>query len=172
MILPFSTILKGKQTYFVEKILKGLRKPGRNALELFIADALNTDFGGKYEINRAMLAICKPKIHTIREDNKSRWYDARLIHAVINNRQKGKMLTFAPPFKCWYVQNISIKWENTIHAQIPFESCTITIDGIKLNFRESQQLAVNDGFENLNEFSAYFNTNFTGKLIHFTDFKY
>ncbi|MFI5142060.1 MAG: hypothetical protein ACHQII_06855, partial [Bacteroidia bacterium] len=35
-----------------------------------------------------------------------------------------------------------------------------------------EQLAYNDGFDNVEAFLNYFKDGFTGKLIHFTDLKY
>ena len=34
------------------------------------------------------------------------------------------------------------------------------------------QLAINDGFESLKHFFEYFNEDFEGKIIHWTDLKY
>ncbi len=68
MILPFSTQLNGKPTYFVEKIWEAFLQKGIqfNAVEMKIGiEALPE--GYKIKTN-------SPKIHTIREDKKNSFY--------------------------------------------------------------------------------------------------
>ena len=53
----------------------------------------------------------------------------------------------------------------------------VSIGGRELNPFEIEVLAVNDGFDSVEEFENYFisvmkDDEFSGKLIHWTDFKY
>ncbi|WP_246838111.1 hypothetical protein [Leptospira mayottensis] len=48
----------------------------------------------------------------------------------------------------------------------------IFIHGQKLSYSECEELAENDGFESFSDFCTYFNNNFEGKIIHWTDKKY
>ena len=117
MILPFSTALNGNYTYFVEKILTCIRtrsdiqydkpqKGGAYPVENFIAHAYD-GFLPKYDINRQVLATCKPKLHTMRTDENNRWKASNKIDFFINCRQKN-MLRFAPTIKCVSTQSIEI----------------------------------------------------------------
>lgn len=49
---------------------------------------------------------------------------------------------------------------------------TVIIDNKKLSYSEMEQLAINDGFDCIDDFFAWFNTDFTGKIIWFVDKKY
>lgn len=114
-----------------------------------------------------------PKIHTIREDKGKRWKAGMTIHPVINNRRPDRY-QFAPCFPCVSTQEIRIEWMHNWP--------TITIDGkiyYKVNWRHGEvmdmgieQLARNDGFDTIQEFLEYFNKDFLGVLIHFTNFRY
>ena len=48
----------------------------------------------------------------------------------------------------------------------------VNIDNKRLNMSELQRLVWNDGFDNIYEFVSYFNEDFVGKIIHWTDFRY
>lgn len=119
----------------------------------------------------------KPKLHTIRHDPHGRWKPGMTIHPVINNRTPNRF-QFAPEIVCTGVQEIKIK-----HGMFGFKS--VWIDGnITGNFSENfigenpvctdlmRTIAINDGFDSLEQFFAYFNEDFTGKIIHWTDLKY
>ncbi len=163
MILPFSQRLNNKPTHFVEKVTKG---------SFFIIDeqelidflkVTEPNFNGKYSFDWDIYKKVKPKLHTIREDKKDRWKAGNKIHPVINNRSK-KQLQFAPVMPCKSVQQIHIEWKNG--------KCMVFIDSHALFLNECEVLAVNDGFENFEEFKQYFATDFCGKIIHWTDLKY
>ena len=169
MILPFSTELNKRQTYFVEKILKGTTPT--------INYQMASDFNGKYDFNRQAFTFSRPKIHTIREDKKQRWQPGNLIHAVINNRTKN-MLQFTPVMKCKSTQHIIITCTKKVWS--------VYIDGNIYACHQKEladkpqtrcialltQLAHNDGFETMEDFFSYFQKGFSGKIIHWTDLKY
>lgn len=155
MILPFSTELNGKPTYFVEKIQKALTD----------TDFFSTPEIVPYEFKFDYYKSCIPKLHTIREDKNNRWKPGVIIDFFINTRTKD-MFRFAPRIPVVSTQKIVIR-----HQEI-MNDANITIDGMVLNYSQKEHLAQNDGFDSLKDFFAYFNEDFEGKIIHWTDFKY
>ncbi|MHA3045977.1 hypothetical protein JSO59_001210 [Riemerella anatipestifer] len=164
MILPFSTQLNGKPTYFVEKIHKGLS---------ILNVALDPKEHYPNNYNFKLKDKFQPKIHTIREDKNNRWEKGVMIDFFINSRTKD-MFRFAPSLPVKSVQDIymSYAFDNIIE---------ITIGGRYIyDFKEKEQLAVNDGFDNYEAFFDFFypiitskpNNFFSGKIIYWTDFKY
>lgn len=156
MTLGFSTHIKGKPTYFVEKILIGIKDITLE--DLWIADS-------KYNLNVDVLEGLRPKFHTIRADPKDRWKVGNNIHMVINNRTKDRF-QFALVVKCKRVQEIEIIQSEYIN------DCKVKVDGRLLSLEDMQQLAWNDGFSSLVEFWMWFKEDFKGKIIHWTDLKY
>jgi hypothetical protein len=104
------------------------------------------------------------KVHTIREDKKDRWKEGNLIHFATGVRTP-KMNIFRTQ-RCEGIQKIKIVWRDG--ALYP----EIDIDGRRISINEQHTLARNDGFEKPNDFYDWFNTNFEGKIIHWTTFKY
>ena len=155
MILPFSTQLNGKPTYFVEKIHSGLLQNGIIDIAGFADD--------EREFNLNKLATSEPKLHTIRKDEKNRWKVGNIIDFFINARQKN-MFRFAPRIPVIAVQHIDITNYNGTKS--------VHIDGRKLGEFQLHKLAVNDGFASVKDFFEYFNECFSGKLIHWTNLKY
>ena len=151
MILNFSTTINGKPTYFVEKIWMSLR-PFSPAEYLVKMDSLDLS---PYFLKKHF----KPKIHTIRQDKHNRWKKDMRIDFYINSRTKSAFC-FAPFLAVKRVQIIEII-ENDIF-----------IDDRQLALFEIQKLAKNDGFDSVADFYDYFGSNYTGKIIHWTDFKY
>lgn len=186
MILPFSTQLNGKPTYFPEKILSGMLKEFENKSNPefkntpeFIYDY--GEFVGYHSVDVALEIIdkSKPKLHTIREDKKNRWQVGYLIDFYINTR-KVNMFQFAPRVNVQSIQDIEIVWSggsiNVISIYIDDE-CFVANYNPEYNSSTQRQnrmelLAQNDGFDSVEDFMNYFNTDFKGKLIHWTDLKY
>lgn len=105
------------------------------------------------------------KIHSIREDKTGRWKEGNTIHFATGVRTKSYN-----NFKtdvCKNVQSISVDWTKTFLGEP-----SIYIDGRELVHTEVVQLAFNDGFDSLEAFLAWFNKDFEGKIIHWTDFRY
>lgn len=112
------------------------------------------------------------KIHTIRQDKSNRWKKGKDIHFATGVRTKnyncfkeGKVISTQRIFMT-YAHNYIIE---------------ITIgDRYIYSFQEKENIAKNDGFANWEAFFNYFYpviTNsedecFSGKIIHWTDFKY
>ena len=180
MILPFSTQLNGNPSYFVEKIWEGLLRTVFKDDSEYIAHlkAHQEQFGKHWDfLPEEQERMTNPKIHTIREDKKERWKPGTKIDFFINCRQKD-MFRFAPVLPVVNVQKIEIVWvelfgkkvahvfiEKEFFAKVKFDS-ELIVTGQML------QLAQKDGFDTIEDFFAYFNEDFTGKLIHWTDLKY
>ncbi|MDR2205793.1 MAG: ASCH domain-containing protein [Flavobacteriaceae bacterium] len=105
------------------------------------------------------------KIHTIREDKSNRWKAGNIIHFATGVRTKSYEC-FATG-KCVSVQEIEI-----IRVSDYANETIIKVDERALPFEEIQKLAWNDGFHHILEFWLWFNRDFKGKIIHWTDFKY
>lgn len=166
MIQSYSTQLNGKLTNFVERILNGLMTYGPTKAA---AEAYQFPKKDVYEYNIDLIKSIKPKYHTIRKDKHGRWKPGNKIHFVIFNRSK-KQLQFAPVINCVSVQDIKIEWPPK--TKPGFREINIYVDGRLLNIFEKKVLALNDGFDTLTAFEIYFGENFTGKIIHWTNFKY
>lgn len=173
MILAFSTKINGKPTYFVEKIHSCIVQ---NHPELeFTLD------GCDYVFNLDVLANCQPKKHTIREDKNNRWRTGTKIDFFINVRQKN-MFRFAPVLPVVSDQKIDITYYNESNptftgdlskiAKGYYNEVEVVIDNNKLTTKEIELLSLNDGFESVYDFFAYFDKDFTGKIIHWTNQNY
>lgn len=172
MIVPFSEINKktGNPTFFIEKIWNALDLndiiPHSFTQYTGYAEEYFAKFGNYWDgfYNEP----AKLKIHTLRADEKNRYQPGKLIHPFINNRTKN-MFQFAPVFPVVSIQTIQfcygeIKIDNSIPA--------IFIDKLRITYEVIQQLAINDGFETVGDFFNWFDEDFTGKIIHFTNFRY
>lgn len=192
MILPFSNYFKnGKPTYFVERIWEGLlRNIFEDDTEYQQYLRLHKKQFGNYWpwFPDAHPRLEYPKVHTFREDLKDRWHVGTKIDFFINCRQKD-MFRFAPVLPVVSTQKVEITWkENTIsfkYLGLEFDrSCIIKIDNrffgdvylldgkVLTSSYNLPELAMNDGFDTLEDFLAYFKEDFKGKIIHWTDLKY
>lgn len=170
MILPFSTQLNGNPTYFVDKIWLGLIDRKLSTIDMCRAYETARKTAGHKPFS--IVPHYKPKIHTLRDDVKNRWKVGSMIDFFINARQKS-MFRFAPKIMVVSVQWIEIKWlqkkDSTLYW---YHGGTVCIDGVFLDCKQCEQLAVNDGFDSVEDFFAYFNKDFKGKIIHWTDLRY
>lgn len=169
MTLSFSQHLNGKPTYFPEKIIAGLDIVDVQKFVLFgILNQGTRPSDAAYEAGSCNPYFPHvPKLHTIREDKADRWKPGMDIHMVINNRTPNRY-QFVPVVKCTAVQEIKIKWGIHLYDRV----CAVFIDGKILGTEEMTKLALNDGFDSLDDFVTYFNTGFTGKIIHWTHLRY
>lgn len=114
------------------------------------------------------------KIHTIREDQKRRWKVGMKIHMATGIRTKNYRC-FCDRFVCKSIQEIRIFYG-------PFtDEVTVLIDGKEFYHRvgiyvvkskDMIKLAKNDGFDCVEDFFKWFDSDFEGKIIHWTDFRY
>lgn len=104
------------------------------------------------------------KIHTIREDKHNRWKKHNTIHFATGVRTKNYNC-FNEDI-CYSVQTIEINRTYFKGAEI------VIVDNRILEDSEILRLAKNDGFKTKNDFFEWFNTDFKGKIIHWTNLKY
>lgn len=183
MTLSFSTKwpermgeLEGQPNYFIDKIWHGLLAL-RGDISSLCADRYYENhiqkLGFGWDLHEEDPL---PKLHTIRHDPHNRWKPGMKIHPVINNRTKNRF-QFAPVMECKSVQAIEIKYlsitKDPLNLKpmvwidtIPFYDPAMGIDS------GMEQLALNDGFPSVEAFFQYFNADFKGNLIHWTNLKY
>lgn len=159
MILPFSTKLNGKPTCFVEKI---------NACLLSAQLISQNDLLVPYNDN--FLGITD-KLHTIREDKNNRWKAGVIIDFFINTRTKD-MFRFAPRVPVVSTQKVEIFHNATTFVKDGLTIPAVYIDGYSMAVSKITELAHNDGFDTIEDFFEYFDKDFSGKIIHWTDKKY
>mgnify|MGYP001161907097 FL=1 len=168
----------GEPTYFVEKIWSGLNNEKQQDIyfneycEKFKHSQKDNGWSITFnDTNRF------PKIHTIREDKSNRWKVGNKIHFVINNRQPNRF-QFAPVIECTGIQYIRIRYfndypivyiGNTMNGCMPFYWENKNDDEDRYGVEQMKDLALNDGFKSLDDFFKYFDKDFTGKIIHWTN---
>ncbi|MCZ2414657.1 MAG: hypothetical protein LC136_10430 [Burkholderiales bacterium] len=124
--------------------------------------------------------IWRSKIHTIRIDAHDRWKPDMKIHFATGVRTK-KYRQFKSG-ECKSTQLIEIKHRGGKYMMLDFDNETgVWIDG-ELKFTITgiihngtgfmNTLAKNDGFKDYNEFFKWFNKDFKGKIIHWTNYRY
>lgn len=104
------------------------------------------------------------KIHTIRLDPHNRWNPGMKIHFATGVRTKNYEQFMEG--KCKSVQYIDIEWYDNKNRIF------ISINQRPLNQNEIAKLIKSDGFDSFEQFQKWFNSDFSGKIIHWTDFKY
>ncbi|HDZ27073.1 hypothetical protein LCGC14_0500980 [marine sediment metagenome] len=104
------------------------------------------------------------KIHTIREDVYNRWEPKRKIHFASGVRTKNYN-EFMTGY-CTGVQKISISW----HDGTPYP--LIYIEGNYFPLSRHEEFAKNDGFDSVEDFYKWFNKDFRGNIIHWTNLIY
>lgn len=107
------------------------------------------------------------KKHTIRLDAKKRWKAGRSIQMATGVRTKNYNC-----FKedvCKSVQEIEIKYSSYPSGE---KYVQVFVDQEPLNQLQTVILAQYDGFEGLDDFFTWFNKDFKGRLIHWTDLTY
>ena len=120
--------------------------------------------------------IAGTKIHTIREDRHNRWKAGRSIQMSILVRTS-KQRKFADK-ECTGVQHIKITYIDNRGA------VKIEVDGKQLGIwhryipeksvkpEAIETLAKNDGFRKVEEFLKWFQRDFEGKIVHWTEERY
>lgn len=170
---PKELALSEPKTYFIEKINLGLLQ-NEKIKRIDYVDSLE-EYRSKFNCNWDIKPDLTSKIHTIRRDENNRWKAGMNIHFVVNGRTKDKF-QFAPVVKCVSVQEIEIKeMIMTANNCIKLDDgrvFTVRIDSNYMSNFRIIQLAMNDGFESVEDFFKYFNEDFKGKLIHWTNLKY
>lgn len=110
------------------------------------------------------------KIHTIREDKHDRWKAGRTAHMATGVRTKDYHQFDQQ--ECTGTQKIEIIHYKP-HEIRPFGGCPkVFVDGRELPLNEVDTIAKNDGFDGLSDFCDWFNKDFSGKIIHWTELRY
>ena len=110
------------------------------------------------------------KIHTIRADKPNRWHAGRKIQMATGVRTKQYECFKEAP--CVSVQTIEIIYD---FIQPMGHTLEVLIDKRPIGNDELEKLAKNDGFENASDLLDFFvgmTDVFTGKIIHWTNYKY
>lgn len=166
MILPFSQKINGSKNYFVYFIWQGLL---RHKISTYTEctkfqsqhiKRFNQNFDAP---DQELINFEIFKEHTIRRNLLKRYKPGCLLHFTINTRTKN-MFQFAPVVQCVSTQEIEITHTST--------GPIVKVDNRTLICYEVRQLAKNDGFRSEVEFFAYFNEDFTGDIIHWTNRRY
>lgn len=165
----------GTYTKFVYKIINGLYL--NNLISINRAACLEEQYETLFS-KHGMVSVETPKLHTIRADKNNRWKAGNKIHFQVwtGKPYNSKVYQFAPVIECKSVQEIEIK-HFSCSIELEIGSTTYIV---KRNHKAAiyeydqviEQLAKNDGFDSVQEFFNYFNKDFTGKIIHWTDLKY
>lgn len=112
------------------------------------------------------------KIHSIREDKKNRWHPGQKIHMATGVRTNN--------YTCFSDSNICTGTQRIFMTYFSGKMIEISIDEHYLSHSEIDQLVKNDGFDSYDDFFNYFypmimahkDEYFSGKIIHWTDFRY
>ena len=108
--------------------------------------------------------LAHTKIHTIRLDKHHRWKAGRSIQFATGVRTKNYNQFLDG--ECKSVQSIKIGHIYNNQAVI------IIVDRKVLTTDTVIELVKNDGFDNLDDFCKWFNKDFSGVIVHWTDLKY
>lgn len=169
MNLPFTRFKNEKPTFFPEKIIAGLDLPAYEKYTLHdkmseVIEETDDEF---------MSGSCNPqfphvpKLHTLRENLKGTWKPGTKIHFMFwtGRPYHSSPFIFAPVIPVVSVQRVEIKYA--------YPHRYVFIDGRYLsNWQDVLMLAQNDGFDSIDEFFKWFNKDWKGSIIHWTDLKY
>jgi hypothetical protein len=111
------------------------------------------------------------KIHSMRTDAHNRWHAGNSIQMATGVRTKAyHQFNAQHPHlqQCISTQQVTI----TYHKHGNISGPSVQVNGRQLNALEVHDLAINDGFPNIIQFFDWFNTNYTGKIIHWTGKRY
>lgn len=143
-----------------------------------------TYFKEKIKLSKEMnlSPVLKAKIHTMREDPKDRWPPLTgLIHHTYFNRTPEEDCFLITP--CTGIQKIEINYksdEKAIHIFIDKKFYTRYPkpgyeNQVSMPYEylvSMRKLAWNDGFDTPEQFFKWFNTDWSGKIIHWTNKRY
>ncbi|GIJ97465.1 hypothetical protein CAPN001_20340 [Capnocytophaga stomatis] len=184
MILSFQTKINGKPNNFVEKIIAGLYR--NEIIDDKAGKSLVKDYFTflKRPLPEMFFYQGKPKIHTIVVDKPNLWKAGKRISFFIHYGEK-KEFWFAPIVPVIATQEIFMTHRaGVLEITVANSDSYIGGNDFYLDRDKISELAKNDGFDTVEEFSKYFvnlisengdktgNYWFKGKIIHWTNFKY
>lgn len=168
-------------TNFVEKLWSGFLINNLVTAEQlnFYAEAYKRKFFKPFFGTSDSVSL-KPKLTSIREDKNNLWKPGRKIHFIINNRTKNRF-QFAPVIEVKKVQHIHIDYYIKDSVCVFIDDELVCYGSLKDKNRffsslsndiDINNVAVNDGFDSVQQFFNWFDRDFTGKIIHWTDLRY
>lgn len=115
--------------------------------------------------------ITRSKKHTIREDNANRWKVGCIIHFWRGSPRNVKNM----PYHFGIANVVDVKRivieNNDLGKRVIIQGYNVSKNRWKELTREQiHELAVNDGFDNTDEFWQFFDKDMTGKLIYWDNF--
>ncbi len=184
MTSGFKTQINGKPTYFVEKIWKSLYIENHLVTTRLSYHSFKWKYFKKFgKCWEESPTGYKPKLHTLISDPHNRWKVGNKIHFVIN-KGTPQQFQFAPVAECLGLQPVSIIYNDgdpgvffgdSHESEMPFyfkDWDEKTKDFVTYGENQMLKMANNDGFDSIDDFFAYFNQDFRGKIIHWTNLKY
>jgi hypothetical protein len=159
--------LAGKETDFDLKIMASIM---RCSVEVDLKEFCIKGMSMTQEDGIKAMAL-RPKKHSMRIDAKKRWRPGMKIHAFYwtGKPYHSDHWKFAPLFNCSSIQTVNIQ---RYDAKDYFSPMEISIDGKAISWKKMKELALNDGFNNLQDFMSYFKDSCELTLIHWTDLRY
>lgn len=113
--------------------------------------------------------ISGDKIHTIRHDPHNRWISGRKIHMATGVRTKNYRC-FDDSKSCISKQRIEIIYVGYSPMIKVYHTETIWTCGNSTPLFD--RFSKNDGFDSTKDFFRWFDKDFSGVIIHWTDFRY
>lgn len=173
----------GTPTHFIEKIWSGFALNDylwHNLNGCWCTEVYKERFPFDYDWFPIFMKS-KPKIHTIRADVKEKWTPGKMIHFQqwTSKPYNSKCYQFAPVIPCVSTQKIEIRHNKG-------GGCDVFVDDRHFHYQPALRiddwdcqstnrmlnLAQNDGFSSIEQFFRYFDKDFSGKIIHWTNLKY
>lgn len=105
------------------------------------------------------------KKHTFRKDPHNRWHAGLVAQFATGVRTPHYTCFMERP--CTGTQKIII--EHNVHA---LGDVVVVVDERIISEEEIKTLSFNDGFDTVEEFFNWFDEDFIGKIIHFTELRY
>ena len=131
-----------------------------------------TQIGGK-PTNFVENTLSRQKIHSIRAGR--RWKVGDTIHMSTGARTKNyKQFNKDLPHLQTVidVQDIKIRWKTGAKTELANYDFRVFVDRRELVGQELRDLIDNDGFMLAYDFGDFFNKDFDGQIIHWTDYSY
>lgn len=184
---PWHTEKNPAPTYFREKILAGVG--------LYVSPK---DADLNYYSNQEASKRSTKKIHTMREDPHNRWKAGRNIqmvyrgagYKILDHFNKG-----IPELEtCKGKQYVQLRWaakSEYVETTLPLQKIIapasampdkkkrecfyyprVWIDSAEVLESVIRELAINDGFGSVDDFFRWFNKDWSGYILHWTDFRY
>ena len=183
--VPYKHIVGSNDYFRIDKIIELVQ--GNHFFEGMVLHArYNPETKVLTDVNGDFWPFClcyatkiNPKLHTIRLDPPNRWKAGMNIQMVY----RGKNYSIEDHFnkgipeleRCVSVQKIKMWWTGSLSPhenpsdRYPVYHLNCLVDGKRIDI---EQLSVNDGFESVDDFRKWFNKDFEGRLIHWTDLRY